>query len=78
MSTIIGLVSTFRLPLHWCVGLDFSNPVSAGNVQFDRSGSTFWTSQVMFLPTTSNIPAPTRHFGPFKSHSCQKRPICSL
>ena len=55
MSTIIGLVSTFRLPLHWCVGLDFSSPVSASNVQSARSGASVWTFQVLFLPTTSNL-----------------------
>ena len=41
MSTIIGLVSTFRLPLHWCVGLDFSSPVSASNVQSAASTHVF-------------------------------------
>lgn len=63
MSTIIGLVSTFRLPLHWCVGLDFSSPVSASNVQSARSGASVWTFQVLFLPTTSNLSISSRCFG---------------
>lgn len=63
MSTIIGLVSTFRLPLHWCVGLDFPSPVSASNVQSARSGASVWTFQVLFLPTTSNLSISSRCFG---------------
>ena len=43
MSTIIGLVSTFRLPLHWCVGLDFPSLVSAHNIQSVNLVTLFWT-----------------------------------
>ena len=67
------LCPIFRL---WCVGLDFSSPVSASNVQSSGSGASVWTFQVLFLLLTSNLPALVRRFGLFKSCFCPQHPIC--
>lgn len=62
----------------WCVGLDFSSPVSASNVQSARSGASVWTFQVLFLPATSNLTALSRRFGLLKSCFYPQRPIFQL
>lgn len=66
MSTIIGLVSTFRLPLHpplqhpICRGsaslLDFNTPSHRFNVQFAALWLLFWTSTRLPSTLTSNPP----------------------
>ena len=51
MSTIIGLVSTFRLPLHFSLLLDFLLPPLRFKVQSATLARSFWTSS--HLPATS-------------------------
>lgn len=55
MSTIIGLVSTFRLPLHFSSLLDFHMSFHCSNVQFRVSTSRFWTSSCLFTVLKSNL-----------------------
>ena len=43
MSTIIGLVSTFRLPLHKSGRLDFEMEGRQEEVQKEREGAADWT-----------------------------------
>ena len=54
MSTIIGLVSTFRLPLHGFPVLDFFLASLCFNVQSTPPASQFWTSSVPHFALTSN------------------------
>lgn len=57
MSTIIGLVSTFRLPLHSTSLLDLIMPSPHSNVQSATLRLPFWTS--LCLPyTLKSTPAP--------------------
>ena len=90
MSTIIGLVSTFRLPLHFIISyntfwgvecvvvfvLDFVRHVLACYAQSSSSGASVWTFQVLFLLLTSNLLALVRRFGLSKSCFCPQHPIC--
>ena len=65
MSTIIGLVSTFRLPLH---------PHSF-NVQSTTVSCSFWTSA---MPPTASTSNPSRFLAPFGLLPCLpqlQRPI---
>jgi len=43
MSTIIGLVSTFRLPLHWRGGLDVGQEKKQAEVQNAEEEEQDWT-----------------------------------
>ena len=60
MSTIIGLVSTFRLPLQIhraCSSLlDFLMPSRSFNVQSATLARPFWTSAYLNSASTSNPP----------------------
>ena len=70
MSTIIGLVSTFRLPLHSASFLDFLRASHYSNVQFTSRWLLFWTSYVPHTTLTSNLPCSGFLFGLFlASHS---------
>jgi len=70
MSTIIGLVSTFRLPLQLTSLLDFFLPSRNSNVQFTSLRLPFWTSYVPHTTLASNLPCSGFLFGLFlASHS---------
>ena len=56
MSTIIGLVSTFRLPLHDSSLLDFNTPSHRFNVRSAAARLPFWTSTRLPTASTSNSP----------------------
>ena len=56
MSTIIGLVSTFRLPLHFSLLLDFLRGSLRFNVQSTSLSRSFWTSTCLATASTSNPP----------------------
>ena len=62
MSTIIGLVSTFRLPLHSASLLDFNTPSHRFNVQFAALWLLFWTSTRLPSTLTSNPPRHVSHY----------------
>ena len=63
MSTIIGLVSTFRLPLQLTSLLDFFLPSRNSNVQFTSLRLPFWTSYVPHTTLASNLPCSGFLFG---------------
>lgn len=46
MSTIIGLVSTFRLPLQKCGGMDMVEEKRRGEVQKKRGSAMKWTFKI--------------------------------
>lgn len=55
MSTIIGLVSTFRLPLHSASFLDFLMTSRHYKIQSDRLQQPNWTSSVPHSTKKSNF-----------------------
>ncbi len=79
MSTIIGLVSTFRLPLQIhraCSSLlDFLMPSRSFNVQSATLARPFWTSAYLNSASTSNPPLLLIPFGLPRAVSPLQRPI---
>ena len=63
MSTIIGLVSTFRLPLHCSLLLDFLLPPLRFKVQSATLARSFWTSSHLLSTSKSNPPLFLTPFG---------------
>ena len=54
MSTIIGLVSTFRLPLHLATVLDLQQPFICSKVQSATFSQSIWTFSNLFSASASN------------------------
>ena len=65
MSTIIGLVSTFRLPLH----------SRSFNVQSTTLSCSFWISAMLPAASTSNLSRFLAPFGPLPTSPQLQRPI---
>ena len=63
MSTIIGLVSTFRLPLHFSLLLDFLLSPLHFKVQSSALSHSFWTSACLPSASKSNLPLLLAPFG---------------
>ena len=75
MSTIIGLVSTFRLPLHFSLLLDFLLPSRCFIVQSSALSHSFWTSSCLPAASTSNPPLLQIPFGLLPASPLLQRPI---
>lgn len=76
MSTIIGLVSTFRLPLHCSLLLDFRVPPLRLKVQYPTLSRSFWTSSC--LPSTSKSNPPLFLAPPRKKGGLQSNPPVAI
>ena len=76
MSTIIGLVSTFRLPLHFSLLLDFLVPPLRLKVHSSALARSFWTSSC--LPSASRSIPPRSRSPPRKKGGLQSNPPVAI
>ena len=69
MSTIIGLVSTFRLPLHDSSLLDFNTPSHRFNVRSAAARLPFWTSSHLLCTSQQKVDTTLYFYTSFNEHN---------